>query len=343
MSNKLFTVVTAASVVILSACESNNVKPDVSAPKTQPSQQAVATPATPSSIKKKTPVVSSRQYKEESIKPKKITKTPTSPAPNVKAGSDPRMAFASNLVYRSTAAKQIEKSNDPEAKKLHKKAKSLYQQALNESDHTKSKILLDKALKNMFAATQKADPGEVHAEKSQKDFLKKQKSVTALLDAHKRVAKEKNKHSQGKQVGQQINQLLAKANNLYQQGQYGQGKGILDGALNIVKASIEEMRGGDTLVKTLKFNSPQDEYVYELDRNDTHRMLIKVLLKEKRQKSPDLDKRVREALAIADNFRNKAEQSAQSGNHKKAVEFLELSTKEMVKVIRRGGIYIPSA
>ena len=38
------------------------------------------------------------------------------------------------------------------------------------------------------------------------------------------------------------------------------------------------MRSGDTLVRSLNFASKEEEYRYEIDRNDTHQMLIKVLV-----------------------------------------------------------------
>ena len=46
----------------------------------------------------------------------------------------------------------------------------------------------------------------------------------------------------------------------------------------------------------------------------------------------------------ADNVdRQKAEQLAINNDYQSAVEWLEKATMELVKVIRRGGIYIPSA
>jgi hypothetical protein len=340
---KLFTALIVASIAFLNACESKNAKPDTkpivqkkSSVRSEGTQQKVVTPAQEAATTMKDVIPPVEQSKA------KMT-GPSAPKTKVKAGSDPRMGYVSKLIYGSKAAQQIMKSQNNEAKKLYQKSQNLYQSALKESSPVKSKVLLDKALKNMFAATQKANPSEIHDKKLRNDFTKKKKTVSSLLDAHNRVSLEKNKISQGKQVKKQISLLLKQADILYKKADYAQGKGILDGALNIVKTSIEEMRGGDTLVKTLEFDSPEEEYIYELDRNDTHKMLIKVLLKDKRKKSPDLDKRVKETLIVAEDFRQQAKKAASSGNYKGAVDFLEQSTKEMVKVIRRGGIYIPSA
>jgi hypothetical protein len=45
--------------------------------------------------------------------------------------------------------------------------------------------------------------------------------------------------------------------------------------------SVEHSRTGETLTRELKFDTPRDEYAYELDRNDTHKMLVTMLLKDK--------------------------------------------------------------
>jgi len=260
-----------------------------------------------------------------------------------KNSSDPRMAYASKLIYRSTAAEQIKNSQNQQAHKLYQDAQSLYQKISQAGSPEKNRKLLDEALAKMFSAVQLAEPEQVRAEKSRRDFNKKKDSIQALLDAHDRVAKEKIRSREGKMMHKQVTQLLAQANTLYQQGNYSQGKGILDGALNIVKTSIEQMRGGDTLVKGLNFASKKEEYAYELDRNDTHMMLIKVLLGEKRKKSPALDKRVKQALDVSNQYRQKAQQLAIKKDYQSAVDWLEKATLELVKVIRRGGIYIPSA
>ena len=47
------------------------------------------------------------------------------------------------------------------------------------------------------------------------------------------------------------------------------------------RGDLEALRGGDTLVRTLTFESKEEEYAYELDRNETHEMLLRVLVEER--------------------------------------------------------------
>lgn len=104
--------------------------------------------------------------------------------------------------------------------------------------------------------------------------------------------------------------------------------------------SVEHSREGETLTRQLKFETPRDEYVYELDRNDTHRMLVTMLLKEKLE-SEFTRKRVSGFLESADDYRETALEHADAGRFEDAISALELSTNELVKVIRGAGVYIP--
>jgi len=107
-----------------------------------------------------------------------------------------------------------------------------------------------------------------------------------------------------------------------------------------VKTSLESLRGGDTLVRELHFETKEDEYLYELDRNDTHQMLVQVLFAEKMESSP--------MRGTAETFINKAvvlredaESAAGKKKYEEAIELLEESTKELIRAIRSAGVYIP--
>ena len=95
------------------------------------------------------------------------------------------------------------------------------------------------------------------------------------------------------------------------------------------------MRGGDTLVRSLTFASAEEEYHYEIDRNDTHRMLLNVLIE------PARTSQVAPGTQQAAVLRGNAESAAQAKDFKAAVRLLEDSTRELVRAIRTAGVYIP--
>jgi hypothetical protein len=101
--------------------------------------------------------------------------------------------------------------------------------------------------------------------------------------------------------------------------------------------SIEALRRGDTLVRSLQFASPREEYDYEIDRNDTHRMLIGVVLADRKEAAGAMQPGIDRAAAL----RADAEAQARRGGGAAAIRLLEDATRELVRAIRAGGLYIP--
>lgn len=255
------------------------------------------------------------------------------------------MESVGKLLESSSAARQIEASKAPEALARHDKAREIYKAAkaaLQAGDLAKASSLLTETRSTFFEAVRLAAPEEVTAKKLENDYKARLDSVHALLGAYKRVASEKG--SAAKPVAetvQQIEKSVAAAAKLADAGQYKEGRAELDRAYLVAKAGVSALRSGDTLVRSLNFASKAEEYQYELDRNDTHLMLIKVLVEEKRATNPMLDQQVHGFVGKAGELRAAAEAAAGRKDHAQAVKLLEDSTAELVRAIRNAGIYIP--
>ena len=107
-----------------------------------------------------------------------------------------------------------------------------------------------------------------------------------------------------------------------------------------IKLSLTKLREGKTLVRSLNFETKEDEYQYELGRNNTHNMLVNTVLKEKRN-DPRLGKLMDIPLNQAEKLRSQAETEAASGDYETAIKTMEQSTKQIIKAIRMAGIFIP--
>ncbi len=255
------------------------------------------------------------------------------------------MDSVGKLLESSSAARQIEASQAPEALARRDKARETYKAAraaLQAGDLDKASALLTEVRSTFFEAVRLAAPEEVTAKKLENDYRARLESVNALLGAYKRVANEKG--SAAKAVNDtvaQIEKSVVEAARLAQGGKYKEGRAELDRAYLVAKAGISSLRSGDTLVRSLKFASKEEEYQYEIDRNDTHQMLIKVLVEEKRAANPALDQQVAAFMAKAKELRTAAEGAAGRKDHAQAVKLLEDSTAELVRAIRNAGVYIP--
>ena len=254
-----------------------------------------------------------------------------------------KLASTSTLIESSSGAKQIESSDVADAAAQRSRARDLHRQAgeaLRAGQLDAAAKLLDDASRAMFAGVRLAAPEQLAARKHRADFDARMESTRALLEAQKRIAGEKSAGPRAGELSQRIESLMAEANELARGGRLVDARRTLDQAYLAVKAAIGGMREGETVVRSLNFASKEEEYRYEIDRNDTHRMLVQVLLKDKRGGSA-IDSKVEQAVAAAAGLRTQAEEQAARRDHETAVKTLEQSTRELVKAIRGAGVYIP--
>lgn len=254
-----------------------------------------------------------------------------------------RLQSVETLIEKSSAAKQIEASPNPDAVARRDKARALRRQAVESfeaQDYGKSTSLLDEAAKTLFEGVRLAAPEQVTQEKKRRDFDSRMESVKALLSAQKRIGTEKHLDAKEGEISRKIEGLMQQANALAAANKLDEARSTLDQALQIAKTAIGGLREGDTLVRSLNFATKEEEYHYETDRNDTHKMLVKVLLEEKLGAS-GISPMTQKFLDQAANLRTMAEAQAKKGDYEGGIKMLEDSTKELIRAIRSAGIFIP--
>lgn len=254
-----------------------------------------------------------------------------------------RLNSTATLINSSSAAQQIDASQRPDALQRRQQARLLLAQAMaamNEDDMLGAVTWCNQAARTMFEAVRLAAPEQVRSGKERADFDARLDSTRALLDAHRRIATEKGQTRQLQAVNRQVEPLIEQARQQVAAGEVTQARAALDQAYGAVRASIQLLRGGDTLVRSLNFASKAEEFSYELDRNDTHRMLMQLLLRE-RAPNPGTDQMIEQASAESLRLRQQAQAQAARQQHADAVLSLEASTRELVRAIRAAGVYIP--
>ena len=267
------------------------------------------------------------------------------PAAQATAGNDvsSRLVYVERLLTESSAAKKVDASGKPEAMQMKADAQAHFDKAkalADSGDNEAAEAELREAIRLMTMAARAANGDAKVSQKQTDDYGSRKESVTALATAHDRIATEKGMQDMNAALQQKVAADLAKSDELLAAGKGDEARAMLDATYESVKASLEGLRGGDTLVRELNFETPEDEYHYELDRNDTHRMLVEVLLAEKMQASP-MRKTADEFIAKAGELRVQAEQAAGKKKFEEAIRLLEESTKEFIRAIRSAGVYIP--
>jgi hypothetical protein len=281
-----------------------------------------------------------------------VTRTPVAFAADVVVAPSPpaiapdrlqlekRLESVKTLLETSSAAKQIKASGSEASLAEHAKALEMWnqaKQAFDAGDLARTQKLLLEAPKLLFAAARHASPEQVVGEKLRSDYVSRRDSVSALLSAQKRISDEKGKVSGAAQVADSIGQLLIESDKLADGGKYKEARAVADKAYLLAKASVGEMRAGDTLVRSLNFANKEEEYKYEIDRNDSLGMLYKVLIEQK----GSANQLVLDQVKKGQELRIQAEKAAAARDHAAGVKLLEESTTNLIRAIRSAGIFIP--
>lgn len=247
------------------------------------------------------------------------------------------------LLNESSGAKQVINGFSSEAKEKRKQAIDLFDNAresLNSGDSDAASRLLSQSAKSMFEAIKLSTPTSMIEEKIIVDYERRKKSVIALKDAFNRISDENMEEESKGKVNKQLEKLVKQADKLLNTGEIPEARAEIDKAYHLLKVSIEAIRSGQTLVRSLNFDSPKEEYLYEIDRNDTHSMLVGLLTDEKQQ-SVSIKNNIEKFVEGASILRKQAELYAEGNAFEPAIELLEQSTKQLVRAIRSAGIYIP--
>ena len=259
------------------------------------------------------------------------------------AKRDPRLDYAGKLIESSSAAKKVEASGNAEAMALREQARGLFALAVkaqDAGDQATASEYLNQAIRAMQKAVRLSDPEDVTGPKARADFERVESSVDALSDALGRIAQEKGVQAKIGPVTEQVAGLRGEAKSLFDAGQPVEGRAKLDQALQLLKVNIEGLRGGEELTRSLDFKNKEEEFHYEVDRNDTHQMLVKVFAEDKIT-NDSTRARVQGFVEQATALRAEADALGKGGDFEAAIGKLEESTKELIKAIRSAGLYIP--
>ena len=273
-------------------------------------------------------------------KAKARTQTPLQTQAQQRESLERRLEQLTTLIETSSVARQIESSGEAGARAKRDNARLIHREAsltLKAGDQEAAAKLMDAVAQEMMGGARLARPDQINGAKALRDFTARLESARALLTAQQRITTEKGNAPEAAEATRRIATLIADAEQRAKDGKVDEARPIIDRAYLIARISIESLRRGDTLVRSLVFSSKREEFEYEIDRNDTHLMLIRVLTADRK----DLIPMVQPFIDRSTVLRSEAEAKAKEREHEAAVKTLEAATRELVRAIRAGGIYIP--
>ena len=263
--------------------------------------------------------------------------------PVTAANIDQKAKFVTNLVTNSASVRAIEQSGDQDAIGALANARKLVAEATKDAADNRTQLAddkLNKALELVMSNTRRVSEGSLKGTRAQQLYDARLASVKALLEAFDRVSKEKGAVAKVADRRAAIATHLAEIEAMAKGGNVEGAVIQLDKAYTSITTEVAALRDGDKLTKELSFASAEEEYVYEIDRNDSHVFLLKLTLSEK-PPHPSFAPNIEAMRAEAEGLRKAAEDKAKSKDYADAIKALGESTDKLIKALRMAGAYIP--
>jgi len=242
----------------------------------------------------------------------------------------------------SQKIKGLRESGSDDAKGRLTKAESLKAQALSDlaagriEDAEKAVNESLRTASTLYLAIKIEAEQNAAALQSKNEELEQQvrSYISAISDAQKLRGKSEPEPGLLKVI-----EMLVEAKNYDLAGNYSKANRILAQSYRLAIVTLSELRAGETVVLALKFDSPADEYAYELKRHHSHQMLIEMVTQEGKLESrnrEDFDKYIRSSREL--HFQG--ENEARSGRYTEAIKSMESATTQLVRALQLTGMAV---
>ena len=207
---------------------------------------------------------------------------------NIPASLVQKQALARSLIEDASAAGRIQASQDAEALRLFALAKDSYASAITAmkvGNYSNAEKQLNEAMVAMSKARQQVPDAAALAVKQRVEYEEKLKSVESLKKSYLGYLKSSGQKSgKDKETEESanlgINRLMDAARKHAAENQLVDALRALEKAEQVMRAATKRVLGSTQLDYTPKFETPAEEYAYELERNRSYLELIPVAIAE---------------------------------------------------------------
>ena len=192
-----------------------------------------------------------------------------------------------------------------------------------------------------FSLNSHHDSATLRKLKRQQDIDKQKSTIDVLMQALRRIGEEKQQLVMVQDVASQVTGWGEQSDELARQNKLLPARQLLDQSLVAIKTAIAALRNNETLTRSLNFSNPKDEFDYEIDRFDTYKMLLQMMVLPKPELSDAQRVQIEQRAEQSDKLRIEADRQAAQGQFNEAIITLEMASQTLLKAIRIGGVYLP--
>jgi hypothetical protein len=244
------------------------------------------------------------------------------------------------LVNDSPMSKRVEEYKDETVKQQLKRAREMLDQAVEHSDRNEYALAeghINEGLKLMTRISRKVKD-EDRIERARTELYNQVKDhVDMFVVAFDRIAKEKGEvHINDMLDKDKLDSLLSSADREFMAGDLVMANHLMRQAADLVDNALSDARHEDVLLRELSFENLEQEYAYEVQRNESYVMLID-LMQKKTAPSQASASYVKKMIAANAMLREEADQLFKQGDLEQGITILERGTDKLSRALRVSG------
>ncbi len=244
------------------------------------------------------------------------------------------------LVNDSPVTKRIEASGDDEAKQQLQRSREMWEQAVEHNEEGEYELAeghINQGLVLMTRLSRKVKD-EDRVRQARIELYKQVKGhVDMFVVAFDRVAEEKGEdHVRGMLDRDELDEIMTKAESAYEDGELAMANHLMRQAADIVDNALSDARHKDVLLHELTFENLEEEYAYEINRNESYVKLID-LMQKKSAPSQASTAYVQKLIEENAKLREQADVLVSEGNLEQGISVMESGTDKLSRALRMSG------
>ncbi len=243
------------------------------------------------------------------------------------------------IVYDSPTAKRIMHSNNEQAIESLENAKEAHKQSINFLnndciDITEQK--LNEGLLLIQAASHQVVDIQRKNELSRQRYESLSQRITIFQSAYNRIKKDRKNNMIDFLDEKNLEDLVNTAESEVQKNNYEQANMNLLKAVSMLETALTLAQDKETVVHELKFNSPEEEYAYTIETNNSYIKLLNMLFDNIDPTSKKYHS-IKAQLENNQNVLKEAENELSSGHINQAIAVLEKGNIQMIRTLSLTG------
>ena len=244
------------------------------------------------------------------------------------------------LVNDSPVSKRIENSDDTQAKQQLKRSQEMWQQAVEHSEKSEfelAEVHISEGLKLMTSLS-RIVKDEDRVKQARIDLYKQVKEhVDMFVTVYDRIAEEKGEENVREMLDRkELNAVMSEANSAFEDDELVLANHLLRQAADMIDNALIDARHEDVLLHELSFENLEEEYAYEVSRNESYVMLIDIMQK-KSTTSQASASYVQNMIDANEKLRQQADEFVSNGKLEQGITILEKGTDKLSRALRVSG------